>query len=403
MSRLRLGIVIILALAIGLGSGLAQAQQAETTEVSLSVGTAVIWDDQSFDGPDDDPSLSNAIRFTLADVPAPASGTAYEGWLVSDDGTVKLSTGILTVDADGAVNHDFTSPDGENFIHLYDKVVVTIEPVPDTDPGPAPDVAYSHAIPPKAMNHIRHLLTNWPPGEPRGILTDLKIQLDTAIRHATLARNAADANNFASVRQHIEHVINIIEGEGGPNYGDIDGNGQIQNPGDGVGVLAHAANRKHGPFAAGAAPDDPVIVAGAELVDMAGAFAEQKAISARDIALNTVLPTDNIDLAKIFLGPGKATVITELVTARNGFGADEGAEQAYMHAQGMATYTLEPGAPIPPEPEVAPSRTPGLARLPSVGDAAVPLVAPMALVASLLFLGVGGALLVRSRRPRSVS
>ncbi|MFP6652081.1 MAG: hypothetical protein VCA17_07655, partial [Dehalococcoidia bacterium] len=40
-------------------------------------GTAVIWDDQS---------LSDSITTSMAGVTPPAEGTAYEGWLVSDDG-----------------------------------------------------------------------------------------------------------------------------------------------------------------------------------------------------------------------------------------------------------------------------------------------------------------------------
>ncbi|MCH7726038.1 MAG: hypothetical protein IH991_06090 [Planctomycetes bacterium] len=98
-----------------------------------------------------------------------------------------------------------------------------------------------------------------------------------------------------------------------------------QNPGDGVGVLTHAANRKHGPFAATAAPEDPVVVAGAALVDAAGANAEAWTTQARDIALNDVLDASTVALAKIFLGPGANTVISHLETARDGFRDEEGA------------------------------------------------------------------------------
>jgi len=271
------------------------------------------------------------------------------------------------------------------------------------------------------MTHIRHLLTNGPPGESKGILTNLKEQLDAAILHANLAKSEADAGNVAGLRQHIEHVINIIEGADGPNFGDLDGNGSTQNSGDGVGVLTHAANRKHGSFAAAAAPDYPVVVSEAEHVDAAGANVESRAISARDIALGSVLNADLV-LAKIFLGPGYRTVISELETARNGFldgdgiTIEDGAEQAYLHGQEMATYTLVAGPPPVVEVEVevvvevvevveveapAPIR-PGVG-LPSVGDPTVRLLAPIALVASLLLLGFGGALLVRGRRSRSIS
>ena len=62
--------------------------QAEGEDTPTTVGTAVIADDAA---------LSDSITYTLSNVPVPVSGTAYEGWLVSDDGSVSLSTGVMTV------------------------------------------------------------------------------------------------------------------------------------------------------------------------------------------------------------------------------------------------------------------------------------------------------------------
>jgi hypothetical protein len=132
-------------------------------------------------------------------------------------------------------------------------------------------------------------------------------------------------------------------------------------------VLAHAGDRKHGTFAAGAAPDDVVVAAHAALVDVNGMNAEDWAIEARDVALKALGTTD-IALAKIYLGPGGGTVISTLGAARNGFDTDQdgtiesiagegGAEQAYREAQLMATYSLVPGAP-PPPPTPTPTATP---------------------------------------------
>ena len=67
-----------------------------------------------------------------------------------------------------------------------------------------------------------------------------------------------------------------------------------------------------------------------------------------------------------------------------------GADQAYVEAQLMATYTLEPGAPAPSEPV-----------LPEVGDSLVPLLAQIALVASLVLLVGGGVLIFRGSRSRA--
>ena len=555
MSRSKLLTILALILLVAVPAALAQAQEEEKT-----FGTAVIWDDQS---------LSDAITYSLTDIPQPQAGTAYEGWLVSDDGSVKLSTGFMTVAADGSVSHTLKSAEavlialdemnesgqsgravltalgsqtqvevtigggtfeselkhihsgqcgdtlggvvhgltnivggksttivdatlaslrngdfavnlhkkgepgvytacgnipteaesitialneqndtgesgwatltskgaqtvvvltvgpgkieseldhihsgqcgdtlggvvhgltdiaggasmttvdatlaslrngdfavnlhkkgapavytacgnipagasfytGENLIDTYDKVVITEEPVPDSDPGPSAVVLYSHQIPSGGIGHIRHLLTNWPPGADKGILTNLKEQLDVAIRHANLAKNS---DTLDGVIQHTHHVINILEGENGPNY-DI----SFGDPGDGVGAINHAIDRKHGPFAAGAAADDAVITAGAALVDITGKNAEDRATKARDIALDQVLTASTAGIAKIFLGPGGNTVVSELEAARNGFdtggdgtiesiAGEGGAKQAYVEAQKMATYTLKAGPP----------------------------------------------------------
>ena len=272
MSRSSLIIVmaLVLLIAVPAGTVVAQVPVQISADVLEGEGTAVIWDDAA---------LSDAITFTMTGVTAPAAGTAYEGWLVSDDGTVKLSTGIITVEADGSGDSTFDSSSegntGQNLIHNYDKALITVEPVPDADPGPSGAVAFSAQIPAGAMAHIRHLLTNWPPGTTAGILTNLQTNLEGAILHTNLAKNA---DTLDLKRLHTHHVINAIEGEGGDNY-DI----SFGDPaGDGIGVLAHAALRLHAGLAEAAAVDDATIALHAALVEAYGANAELWAGLARD-------------------------------------------------------------------------------------------------------------------------
>ena len=187
----------------------------------------------------------------------------------------------------------------------------------------------------------------------------------------------------------------------------MNGDGVTQDVGDSVGVLAHAQNRKHGPFAAGAAADDDVVVAGAALVDVTGKNAEDWATLGRDIALTSLSQT-NITLAKLFLGPGAGTVISTLEAARDGFDTDGdgtiesiagegGADQAYVEAQRMATYTLRAGGFAAADTAAPAVVGPGIG-LPSVGDSSVPGLAQAALIASLVLLSTGGLILVRRRR-----
>ncbi len=370
MSRHKILILIALVLFMTVPSGLARAQGVPTL-ISAGVsgsGTAIRVDGLA---------PSDTVIFSLAGVTFPADNTVYEGWLVSDDGNTKLSTGILTVTADGSLSHTFTSPTGENFIAKYSKVVITIEPVPDSDPGPSDDVAFVHQIPASGMDHIRHLLTEWPSGADAGILTNLQNQIQAAIVHAALAKNSSTVDD---VKLHIHHVINIIEGEDGDNF-----DGSFGNPGDGVGVLAHAQDRKHASFASNAAPGDAVIAEHSKLAETHGENAESWSILARDQALS-ILDLDSLVAGQTLAGAVGAI----LQDARDGIDAtgQGGADQAYVEAQLMATYTLpSPGGPA----------------LPVTGDSAVPILAQITLAVALMLLLAGGLLVVRSRRSRSTA
>ena len=382
-------------------------------EAAVATGTAVISD-----GVHGGPSATNGtITYVMANVPAPAAGTMLVGWLISDDGSAKLNTGAMTVAGDGSIHHRYNAPSGDDLIALYDKVAITVEADADAEAAaPGGPIAYSHAVPTAAIVHIRHLVSLWaqPEDTTNGILTNLNEQLDVAILHANLAGNATD---IAGVRQHIEHVINAIEGMDGANYGDLDGNGAIQDFGDGYGAIPHAQNRKHGPFAAGGAAADDVVVSGANLVDITGKNAEDWAGLARDQAL-AALATDSLALAKVLLGPGVDTVVTRLESARNGFDADGdgtiesiagegGAAQAYVEGQRMATYTLAAGGFSPTAAELAAAAGAGTSGpgigLPSVGDPSVPALAQAALIAGLVLLSTGGGVLILRRRRSRIS
>ena len=368
-------------------------------------GTAVISDDQS---------LRDSIMIAMTGVTPPAEGTAYEGWLVSDDGETKMSTGIMTVAIDGSISHTFGSASegytGDNLIAGFSTFVITVEPVPDTDSMPSDTVAFGHSVPLEGMAHIRHLASDWPVDSGTGIMTDLKAQLDIAIQHAELA---ASSETIEDVKSHMQHVINTIEGEDGANF-----DAAATNPGDGIGIIAHAQDAKHGPFAATAVPDDEVIGAHALLVEASGANVEAWASEARDIALNKVIGESSFALAKIFVGPGGGTVISTLMAARNGFdgngdgtvsgaAGEGGADQAYVESQLMATFTLEPGPPVPqtpptptPEPTPIGGPQPTAPGLPGVGDDSVPIAAQLALLAAVVLLGTGGIFMARGRRSR---
>jgi hypothetical protein len=335
----------------------------------------------------DGAAMSDRVVVSMSEVDAAPDGMVYEGWLVSDDGSDALSIGIVSVSPTGNVNHTFTSEDGENLIGSRNKFVISVEPEDDADPAPSDDKPYFDEVPIDAMTHIRHLVESWPAGADNGILTNLKMQLDAAMTHAELARNSATIDDL---RQHTQHVINIVEGEDGDNFDASAG-----NPGDGVGILAHAQDRKHAGFAAASAPGDATVKMHAEEVEAAGANAEAWSGQARDGALD-VLSVGSLSNAKTLLN---TLVIGKLDAARNGIDAtgDGGASQAYTSAQMMGKYSI----PSQRSGGSAPVSTgsSGLG-LPAVGDSSVPVTAQLAFLFGMGLLAAGVLLFVRDRRSR---
>jgi hypothetical protein len=301
----------------------------------------------------------------------------------------------MTVD-EGIIAHTFDRNNsrytGENLIHNYARAVITEEEAATNPDAPLGSAIFSHTIPSGAMTHIRHLLSDSPDGSGAGILTNLKLQLGMAIKHAALSNNS---DTIAGVKQHVEHVINTIEGPTGPNYGDINGDGTIEDFGDGSGVLTHALDRKHSGFAAAGAPADATVNDHAALVDVTGSNASDFATMAVDSALANVLTQSDVAIAKLML----ANVSGLLDNALNGLDADAsgtidsvpgegGASQAYVEGQRMATFTFSAGTVSPPTP-------------PQVGDTLVPLLAQIALVAAAILLTAGGLLLYTGRSSRA--
>jgi len=330
-------------------------------------------------------ALSDQVTVKMSGIPRIKAALALEGWLVSDDGSVKLSLGILEVDEDGNVSHTFTSPDGENLIALYDKLVITVEPVPDSDPGPSAVVYAIHTLPSGALNHIRHMLFWWPPQEgEKGIMTNLKEQLGVGITHANLALGS---NDLDGVKLHAHHVVNILEGLDGDNF-----DGSFGNPGKGLdpkerGAFLHATDRKHAGFAEAAAEGDATVALHATHVLDTGKNAEDWATLARDKALLAIGAT-SFSAAKGYSEEASALLQSALEGIdANGDGAiapiigEGGAETAYVHTQLMATYTLE-------FPEI---------QIPIVGDNLLPSLPVLALIVSLVTMATGGALLLRRR------
>jgi len=336
--------------------------------------------------------LSDMATITITDVPALGSDEAYEGWFISDDGSRKQSTGILTPDSEGTISQTYTSTGdnaGENLFADFDTFVVTIEPIPDPDPAPSAVAAYSHTIPAGGLAHIRHLTYSWTgnpayesgfhEGTPKGIAVGMREQMWLAWVHAELALDSDDVDGMI---QHAEHVINIIEGVDGENFGDFNGDDVAQNPGDGFGVLPYAADTiKHAEFTISAAPGDETIAShGADAIEAAENVIDL-ATNARDQAMLAAAAVSSPSAVELFIG----SVADLTNSALNGNNDGGGAKQAYWAAQDMGAYVL--GDPSDVE-------------APTVGDPIIPNLPQLALALGA-FLLISGAYMYRRSRSRA--
>ena len=405
MSKLQLSVSAALTLLIALSVGTALAQEPVLISAEKDFeGSAVIHDDEA---------LSDAITFTMTNVPKLDEALAYVGWLISDDESTILKTGAMILD-DGSISHIYDSLTlgytGENLIRGYDRLIITVESLEAEILAPSGEVVFSYKVPADVIEHVRNLVADWPPGSGIGIFTNLISQIKVALAHA---RVAADKTSIEDIRNQIELAVNALEGPDGDNYGDLDGDGVIEDVGDGV-VVARVRQRGETNFVLNPSFDDTLIMAHLVGLEMDGLNIENfvdEAVAEALLALDELV----LDRAKVsaagvagFIEGALKGVDTDASDVIDSILGEGGAVQAYVEAQLMATYSLQVG-PIPtPTPTPTPTSAPPTAtptpvvavatltptpEAPSVGDPTVPAAAPIGLILALVLLLGGGALL----------
>jgi hypothetical protein len=201
--------------------------------------------------------LATADQFTLkmTGVAAPPKGQSYQGWLMGDDGTA-LNVGAIAPGPDGSVTFEWNSPNSENLLNRFAHFQATLESAAGSA-RPTGKVVFSGGLDGRALLNARQVFvrTQSHPVTPSAdsgygqtdqsmatplntaFAPGLKAQTNFAVQHVQNAANADAIGSRSEMRVHLEHVINIFEGQTGPRFGDHDGNGKAENPGDGFGVL----------------------------------------------------------------------------------------------------------------------------------------------------------------------
>jgi len=168
--------------------------------------------------------------------PVPAAMELH-AWLTADENQV-LDLGTITPNEDGSVSFFYQDPSGENLMNLYSGVQVSLEPSPDEDPAPG-EILYSGGQPAAAYGQIRLITAQAETPTGVGYGLGARLQAEELVRHAQYVQLSLDLANFADVQRHAEHIVNILEGQNGEHFGDLDDIFGAQNPGDGFGVIPY--------------------------------------------------------------------------------------------------------------------------------------------------------------------
>jgi trimeric autotransporter adhesin len=212
------------------GDGATEARQA-TPAGTLRFGTA------------QESIAAAALRSDLAvvamtNVPAPPEGSAYHAWISGTAG-VPLHLGTARFQ-DGYLDLQFAA--SVDLLGTYDRASVTLETA-EEPAAPSADVEFSALLPPVATAHLRALLSRAPDGS--GVPQDKAYAAGFAAQVALsfgLARSAEAVSSLPGLRSLGEQIVNTLEGIDGPDWGDLDGNGNSEDPGDSYGVLSAEAD-----------------------------------------------------------------------------------------------------------------------------------------------------------------
>jgi serine/threonine protein kinase len=186
-------------------------------------------------------STADQAALTAIALLAPPAGSRYEVWLFNDE--ERISLGLLTLDGTGRGELTYTADDAVNLIALYKGVELTIEPDPDTNPQSSGVVAYSFSLQEAGLTHLRNLLASFPSAPAQSSLVQgLYENILTIDELAQEMQAASEYGSSSQVRLNAEAILNAVVGDQSPDHKDWNGDGQVDDPSDGYGLMLNGRN-----------------------------------------------------------------------------------------------------------------------------------------------------------------
>ena len=180
---------------------------------------------------------ADSVTLSTSGMPLPPEGSQYEAWLIQDDGELRIPIGNIGFDAQSNGSLSFVDSGGRNLLGIYRGLEITIEP-DDGNPSSSNNVAFAARLPEDGLVHVRHLLFSFgtTPNQV-GFIHGLEASTRLLGDRSKQMLAALEAGNQAETLLQAENMLNLIAGNKSEDHKDWNGNGTIENPGDGYGLL----------------------------------------------------------------------------------------------------------------------------------------------------------------------
>jgi tRNA A-37 threonylcarbamoyl transferase component Bud32 len=187
---------------------------------------------------------ADQVTISTSGMQPPPEGSQYEAWLIQDDGEKRISIGIIAFDQQNNGLLTFVDGQGQNLIGKYRTLEITREPNPDPSTNSSNEVTFSVSLPPEGLKHVRHLLFSFD-ATPEKVGFIRGLEADTILLHQSAQQmlTSFEAGDQAGIRLQVERMLNLIVGSQSENHRDWNADGNVDDPGDGYGLLLNGENQ----------------------------------------------------------------------------------------------------------------------------------------------------------------
>jgi len=230
-------------------------------------------------------------------------------------------------------------------------------------------VAFSSGIPMDSLVHIHHLLVSMPDTPNQiGLIHGLWNDTNLVDEYVNAMLASYKAGDEAATRKNAEAVVNLIVGAHSDQYGDLDKDGKVTDPGDGYGVLLNGDSPgytggvySHAGYAMMTSDAPASVILHGGHVQICVQNMEQWSAQLRDLALSILAGSfDETMRGTIVQAVGLADQIINGVDLNGDERVDPipgegGVKTAYQHSYYMADLLILPGQGQVMHPDPTPS------------------------------------------------